>query len=127
MDRIGIINNWNLSCVFQELEQGNMRIPRFQRSYVCESAKIVKLVLPVNSVDVVKDVVNNLSDRQHLILEMIRKDNTLSARAMSERLSGEGKVSERTVQRDLETMKKMGILSRIGGPFNGKWTINDLK
>ena len=44
MDRIEIINNWNLSRVFQELEQGNMRIPRFQRSYVWERAKIVKLL-----------------------------------------------------------------------------------
>lgn len=44
MDRIEIINNWNLSRVFQELEQGNMRIPRFQRSYVWERSKIVKLL-----------------------------------------------------------------------------------
>lgn len=44
MDRIEIINNWNLSRVFQELEQGNMRIPRFQRSYVWERAKIVTLL-----------------------------------------------------------------------------------
>ena len=44
MDRIEITNNWNLSRVFQELEQGNMRIPRFQRSYVWERPKIVKLL-----------------------------------------------------------------------------------
>ena len=44
MDRIEIINNWNLSRVFQELEHGNMRIPRFQRSYVWERPKIVKLL-----------------------------------------------------------------------------------
>ena len=44
MNRIEIINNWNLSRVFQELEQGNMRIPRFQRSYVWERSKIVKLL-----------------------------------------------------------------------------------
>jgi len=44
MQRIEIINNWNLSRVFSELEQGNMRIPRFQRSYVWERSKIVKLL-----------------------------------------------------------------------------------
>ena len=43
MNRIEIINNWNLSRVFQELEQGDMRIPRFRRSYVWERLKIVKL------------------------------------------------------------------------------------
>ena len=44
MNHIEIINNWNISKVFHELEQGNMRIPRFQRSYVWERAKIVKLL-----------------------------------------------------------------------------------
>lgn len=44
MNHIEIINNWNLTLVFHELEQGNMRIPRFQRSYVWERAKIVKLL-----------------------------------------------------------------------------------
>lgn len=44
MNHIEIINNWNLNQVFQELEQGNMRIPRFQRAYVWERSKIVKLL-----------------------------------------------------------------------------------
>ncbi len=44
MNHIEIINNWNIAKVFHELEQGNMRIPRFQRSYVWERAKIVKLL-----------------------------------------------------------------------------------
>lgn len=44
MDRIEIINQWNLQRVFQELERGNLRIPRFQRAYVWERSKIVKLL-----------------------------------------------------------------------------------
>ena len=44
-ERIEIINQWNLQRVFHELEHGNMRIPRFQRAYVWERAKIVKLLL----------------------------------------------------------------------------------
>jgi len=44
MDRIEIINQWNLQRVFQELERGNMRIPRFQRAYVWERSKIVRLL-----------------------------------------------------------------------------------
>lgn len=43
-DRIEIINQWNLQRVFQELERGNMRIPRFQRAYVWERSKIVRLL-----------------------------------------------------------------------------------
>ena len=44
MDKIEIINQWKLQRVFEELENGNMRIPRFQRAYVWERAKIVKLL-----------------------------------------------------------------------------------
>ena len=42
--RIEIINNWNLKKVFDELENGNIKIPRFQRGYVWERSKIVKLL-----------------------------------------------------------------------------------
>lgn len=56
---------------------------------------------------------------------MIRQDNIISARAMSESLSGKEKVAERTVQRDLGILKKLGILSRTGGRSNGEWVINE--
>lgn len=32
-EKIDIINNWTLQKVFTELENGNMKIPRFQRGY----------------------------------------------------------------------------------------------
>jgi len=89
----------------------------------------VKLILhirPANVVkDVVKDVVKELTERQILILDMIRQDGALSARAMSDSLSEKEKVSERTVQRDLDIMKKMGVIFRSGGRQNGEWKINE--
>jgi hypothetical protein len=42
--KIEIINNWNLKDIFNELEKGNLKIPRFQRGYVWERSKIVKLL-----------------------------------------------------------------------------------
>lgn len=87
--------------------------------------KQVKLVLHFHSENVVKDVVKQLTVRQQLLLEMIRQDNTISARAMSESLSGKEKVAERTVQRDLGILKKLGILSRTAGRSNGEWVINE--
>ncbi len=42
--KIEIINNWNLRDIFNELEKGNIKIPRFQRGYVWERSKIVKLL-----------------------------------------------------------------------------------
>ncbi|WP_306354109.1 DUF262 domain-containing protein [Flavobacterium sp. '19STA2R22 D10 B1'] len=47
--RIEIINNWNLQKVFNQLENGNMKIPRFQRGYVWERSKIVQLLNSIQS------------------------------------------------------------------------------
>ncbi len=43
-DKIEIINQWKLSNIFSELENGNLKIPRFQRSFVWERSKIAKLL-----------------------------------------------------------------------------------
>lgn len=43
-DKIEIINNWTLNKIFTELKEGNMRVPRFQRAYVWEPSKVVKLL-----------------------------------------------------------------------------------
>jgi len=42
--RIEIINNWRLNDIFKKLEEGSMKIPRFQRAYVWERSKIVMLL-----------------------------------------------------------------------------------
>ncbi len=47
--KIEIINNWNLKKVFNEMENGNIKIPRFQRGYVWERSKIVKLLNSIYS------------------------------------------------------------------------------
>ena len=47
--KIEIINNWNLQNIFNELEAGNLKIPKFQRGYVWERSKIVKLLNSIYS------------------------------------------------------------------------------
>ena len=42
--KIEIINNWNLSKLILELEKGNIKIPKFQRDYIWERTKVVKLL-----------------------------------------------------------------------------------
>ncbi|MDZ4121935.1 MAG: DUF262 domain-containing protein, partial [Candidatus Cloacimonadaceae bacterium] len=44
MSRIVITNTKRLNDIFHELENGNLKIPRFQRGYVWEKSKIVKLL-----------------------------------------------------------------------------------
>lgn len=42
--KIEIVNDWNLEMFFKELETGKIRIPRFQRDYVWERTKVVRLL-----------------------------------------------------------------------------------
>ena len=107
----------------------------------------VKLVLSIETKVVEKDVVkeqpdvlngirndilNKLSERQIEILMFISKNPTISARAisekMSEKMSEKNTNVERTIERDIARLKKLGVLTRIGGRKNGKWVIvNDLQ
>lgn len=69
------------------------------------------------------DVLKELSERQIVILEMIVRDPSLSANAMSEKMSEKNTSVERTIERDLAKLKKLGILTRKGGRKNGEWVI----
>ena len=42
--KIEIINNWNLKKLISELETGNIKIPKFQRDYIWEKPKVLKLL-----------------------------------------------------------------------------------
>lgn len=60
-----------------------------------------------------------LSERQRKILNLIKKSPTITGKKMSETLS----VSQRTIERDLSTLQKMGIIKREGKDNDGFWTI----
>lgn len=62
-----------------------------------------------------------LSERQQKILKMVQASPTITAKAMSETLS----VSQRTIERDIASLKKMGILHRQGKDNDGVWVILD--
>jgi len=44
---------------------------------------------------------------------------------MSEKMSEKEGTNERTIERDLAKLKKMGILTREGGRKEGKWVVNE--
>lgn len=60
-------------------------------------------------------------------MEIISANPSLSARAiserMSEKMSEKTQVVNRTVERDIAKLKKMGVLSREGGRKEGHWVI----
>ena len=61
-----------------------------------------------------------LTERQQKILNLIKESPTITGKQMSETLS----VSQRTIERDLSTLQKKGVLKREGKDNNGKWIIN---
>lgn len=77
--------------------------------------------------DVTSNVVSNvvslsqvqLTDRQKKMVNLIKDNPFISAQEMSVVLS----VVHRTIQRDLATMQKLGVLIREGNTSAGHWVI----
>ena len=60
-----------------------------------------------------------LTERQQKILNLIKESPTITGKQMSETLS----VSQRTIERDLAALQKMGVLKREGKDNDGLWII----
>ena len=58
-----------------------------------------------------------LTEYQQKILNLIKESPTITGRQMSETLS----VSQRTIERDLSALQKVGALMREGKDNDGKW------
>lgn len=63
--------------------------------------------------------VRQVTERQNGIIRLIRESPTISAKRMSEILS----VTSRTIERDIASLKVMGILARKGADNDGEWII----
>ncbi|MDO5490109.1 MAG: HTH domain-containing protein, partial [Bacteroidaceae bacterium] len=61
-----------------------------------------------------------LTARQRKILNLIMESPTITGKQMSETLS----VSQRTIERDLSTLQKKGILKHEGKDNDGVWVLN---
>ena len=64
-----------------------------------------------------------LTERQQKILNLIKESPTITGRQMSETLS----VSQRTIERDLAVLQKIGVLKREGKDNDGLWVIMNIK
>ena len=60
-----------------------------------------------------------LTERQQKILNLIKESPTITGKQMSEILS----VSQRTIERDISALQKIGVLKREGKDNNGAWII----
>lgn len=71
--------------------------------------------------DCTKDCTKELTERQQVILEMIRLSATVTLPEIALKLS----LGIRTIKTEIKTLQDEGILSRKGGRKEGKWVIND--
>ena len=60
-----------------------------------------------------------LTERQKKILNLIKESPTITGKQMSETLS----VSQRTIERDLSALQKLGLLKHEGKDNDGAWVI----
>ena len=60
-----------------------------------------------------------LTERQQKILNLIKESPTITGKQMSETLS----VSQRTIERDLSALQKVGVLKHEGKDNDGMWII----
>ncbi len=58
-----------------------------------------------------------------LIVKLIRKDKYITTTELSEKLN----VTRRTIARDMEKLKEIQQVIRIGGDKGGHWQINNNK
>ena len=63
---------------------------------------------------------SKLNERQQKILNLVNEKPTITAKQMSETLL----VSQRTIERDISKIKKMGMLMREGKDNDGIWITN---
>jgi ATP-dependent DNA helicase RecG len=66
-----------------------------------------------------KNVGEKLTERQKIILKYIEQNNSISAKEISMLL----KVVDRTIEREIQKLRKMEIIERIGADKGGYWKI----
>ena len=64
-----------------------------------------------------------LTERQQKMLNLIKESPTITGKQMSETLS----VSQRTIERDLSALQKIGVLKREGKDNDGVWVVLEKK
>lgn len=70
-----------------------------------------------------KDDQKELTERQEIIINLIKENDRITIADMTEKV----KVSEKTIRRELSALYEKGILKREGGRKDGRWIITKIK
>ena len=75
--------------------------------------------------DFPKESMEEITDRQRIILSLVQSDCTLTSQKISQKISEKEPVTQRTIKKDIADLQSKGILSREGGRKNGRWVITN--
>jgi ATP-dependent DNA helicase RecG len=81
--------------------------------------KTGRLIKAGDTKNVTNDVTKKLTERQRLILNLMRNNSYVTIREMSQKTG----VVNRTILRDIESLQEKGIIVREGGNKSGYWKI----
>ena len=102
--------------IINYFKEENLPLPEFKLQ---GEGFLVTVYAAVNTY-VVENVVENVVEkRSQEILKLILRDKKISAKQISELLE----ITERTAQRDLENLKIMGFIKRVGPSKGGHWEV----
>ena len=113
--RQALRNNGSPEPIFETDERNSYFLAHIDIHPSFKGAGVTKDVIK----DVTKDVTKELSERQQLILKLIREDAFVTTNEMSQKTG----VATRTVMRDLLYLQELGIINREGGRKDGRWVI----
>ena len=127
---VSIPRNKELMRIFRDVElveSLGSGMPRILESYGRECftfmEHFIRFTVPFkrNVTDNVTDNVTEetISQRQRKILEMMKLDIRISSSELAERLS----VTQRTIKRDIETLKRNHLIKRMGNERTGYWVV----
>lgn len=120
-----------------ELGSGTRNLFKYSRLYSGENPKMIeddifKIIVPLDN-NFSADFGSNekkskssensnvkLTETQKKIIEELKKDNTLSAAELSDKID----VSTRTIEFNIKQLKEVGLLVRKGANKNGVWEVN---
>lgn len=71
--------------------------------------------------DTINDTINKLSDKEHLVFDSIKQQNSITAQEMAKQHN----ISVITVKRAINTLKTYGLIVRIGSNKKGFWSIKE--
>ena len=111
-------------CVTKDVPKENKNVTEADNQGVTKSIskRKSKSVTKDLTVDVIKEpqyVTKELSERQGIIISLIRQNPLVTTQEMSLKIG----VVSRTIKRDIKDLQSKGIITREGGRKEGRWVI----